>query len=98
MRSTRSLATLAAQRVKPKGPRPRALSAAASNVEVVGEGRSNPHALLVTCEHAGNALPADVAWSTVDIARGLPTQHWAYDPGARDCKCGLRGRKGARVS
>ena len=78
----------------PGGPWARAMSAAAGNVEVAGGARSNPHSLLVTCEHAGNALPAGAAWSAADLARGLPGQHWAYDPGARDCECGMRGGQG----
>ena len=96
MRSARSLLFLlkrAGPCDGPGGPR-RAFSVAAGNVEVAGEARSNPHSLLVTCEHAGNALPAGAAWSAADIARGLPGQHWAYDPGARDCECGLRGGQG----
>ncbi len=97
MRSVRSARRVVSLRKRaglcggPGGPRARTLSAAAGNVEVAGEARSNPHSLLVTCEHAGNALPSGAAWSAADLARGLPGQHWAYDPGARECECGLRG-------
>ena len=46
-------------------------------VDVAGEGDD----ILLICEHASNELPENYQWPTNDIARGLPTQHWAIDLG-----------------
>ena len=40
--------------------------------------------VLLTCEHASEALPRPYRWSSGDAARLLGT-HWAFDPGAADC-------------
>ncbi len=53
-------------------------------VHVFKQDSVNSKALLVTCEHAGNDLPPGVAWGPSDSARSLSSQHWAYDPGARE--------------
>lgn len=39
-----------------------------------------PSPVLLVCEHASNAIPAD--WGTLGLAGGLLTSHIAWDPGA----------------
>jgi len=37
---------------------------------------------IVTCEHAMTNLPPEKSWGKADLARDLPSLHWASDPGA----------------
>jgi len=39
---------------------------------------------VITCEHAGNDLPEGSHWGESDLQAGLPSKHWAYDPGAKE--------------
>jgi len=60
----------------------------ANNVNLYygNNGHKNANGFLVTCEHAGNMLPADkgVSWGVNDVKRDLASKHWAYDPGAKE--------------
>ncbi|GBG27418.1 Hypothetical Protein FCC1311_036392 [Hondaea fermentalgiana] len=86
MTPARRLATSAARR----GSRSASTSAAPKTREgpnfktVIPHQAKGPANFLVTCEHAANGLPAEIAWGAADESRGLSTQHWAYDPGALD--------------
>lgn len=43
---------------------------------------SSQHQVLVTCEHASNALPEGYSWPEGDD--WIKDTHWAYDPGAEE--------------
>uniref|UniRef100_A0A7S2RSX3 N-formylglutamate amidohydrolase n=1 Tax=Rhizochromulina marina TaxID=1034831 RepID=A0A7S2RSX3_9STRA len=46
-------------------------------------GQGGAPRVLVTCEHAGSALPLGYSWNARDEQRVAQT-HWAYDPGAAE--------------
>uniref|UniRef100_A0A7S3G7B4 N-formylglutamate amidohydrolase n=2 Tax=Palpitomonas bilix TaxID=652834 RepID=A0A7S3G7B4_9EUKA len=45
--------------------------------------------VLLTCEHASNALPSGYGWSEAELEMDLPSSHWAFDPGAEDLSLSL---------
>jgi predicted N-formylglutamate amidohydrolase len=61
------------------GQSPRAFSTSESAAFRIVAGKPSSR-ILLTCEHASNALPANLQWSAKD--KRLAPMHWAYDPGS----------------
>lgn len=59
--------------------------------EIIGE--DGPAALVLSCEHATNQLPAGWSWPEAD--RWIVETHWAWDIGAADITRALSERLGA---